>query len=90
VFANTFGALRTATRYWPSEQAKWVRALARAMIFECLVLLADQNLLRVYLWVHLSMVSLVAYNLEFGTAAELAPAVSGSPSLPLLETVPTA
>jgi hypothetical protein len=78
VYANTFGALRTAKMYWPSERAKWLRALARGMIFECLLLTVDQNLLRVYVWLHVTMVTLVAYNLEFGTAAE--PVVEASPS----------
>jgi hypothetical protein len=68
LYANTFGALRLATRRWPEERAKWLRALARAMIFEWLVLMTDQNLLRVYIWFHISMVAVVAYNLEFGYA----------------------
>jgi hypothetical protein len=90
VYANTFGALRTAKRYWPSERAKWLRALARAMIFECLLLMVDQNLLRVYVWFHVSMVALIAYNLEFGPAAE--PSVAApfdAPSRPGLEVIPT-
>jgi hypothetical protein len=66
LYANTFGALRLATRHWPEERAKWLRALARAMIFEWIVLMTDQNLLRVYIWFHISMVAVVAYNLEFG------------------------
>jgi hypothetical protein len=65
LYANTFGALKLATRYWPAERAKWMRALARAMIFEWLTLMVDQNLLRVYLWFHFTMVAVVAYNLEF-------------------------
>jgi O-antigen ligase len=85
VYANTFGALRTATRYWPCERAKWLRALARAMIFECLLLMVDQNLLRVYVWFHVSMVALVAYNLEFGAAAEPGMVTTGPPANPLLK-----
>jgi hypothetical protein len=65
LYANTFGALRVATRFWPDERAKWVRALARAMIFEWMLLMVDQNLLRTYLWFHFSMVATVAYHLEF-------------------------
>jgi hypothetical protein len=68
VYANTFGALRLATRHWPEERARWLRALARAMIFEWLLLMVDQNLLRVYLWYHFSMVAVVAYHLEFSPA----------------------
>jgi hypothetical protein len=70
LYANTFGALRLATRHWPEERAKWLRALARAMIFEWIVLMTDQNLLRVYTWFHISMVAVVAYNLEFGYAPQ--------------------
>jgi hypothetical protein len=65
LYANTFGALRLATRRWPQERARWLRALARAMIFEWGLLMADQNLLRVYLWYHFAMVALIAYQLEF-------------------------
>jgi O-antigen ligase len=88
-YVNTFGAMKLAKRYWPSEQAKWVKALARAMIFEWLVLLADQNLMRVYLWFHVTMVALVAYNLEFGKAAEVVAAVPALPSCPPLEALTT-
>ena len=81
--------MKLAKRHWPSEQAKWVKALARAMIFEWLVLLADQNLMRVYLWFHVTMVALVAYNLEFGKAAEVVAAAPALPSSPPLEALPT-
>jgi O-antigen ligase len=67
LYVNTFGALKLATRHWPQERARWLRALARAMIFEWMLLMADQNLLRVYLWYHFAMVALVAYQLEFAT-----------------------
>ncbi len=65
LYATTFGAMKLARRFWPEEQARWLRALARAMIFEWLLLMTDQNLLRVYLWFHFAMVMLVAYHLEF-------------------------
>lgn len=65
-WVNTAGAMKLATRYWPTQEAKWLRALARGMIFECLMLLADQNVLRVYLWLQLTMVTVVAYHLEYG------------------------
>ena len=68
LYATTFGAMRLATRYWPEERAKWLRALGRAMIFEWLMLSADQNLFRVYLWFHVTMVLVVAYHLEFAPA----------------------
>lgn len=66
VWTNTVGAMRMSTRYWPMEEARWLRALGRATIFECLMLLTDQNVLRVYVWVHLTMVTVVAYYLEYG------------------------
>jgi len=70
LYTATFGAIRMARRYWPEERAKWLRALARAMIFEWLMLFADQNLFRVYLWFHFTMVILVAYHLEFAPAPQ--------------------
>jgi len=70
LYTSTIGAMRRARRYWPDERAKWLRALARAMIFEWLMLMADQNLFRVYLWFHFTMVILVAYHLEFAPAPE--------------------
>jgi hypothetical protein len=70
LYANTFGAMRLATRFWPQERAKWMRALGRAMIFEWLALMTDQNLLRIYIWFHIAMVAVVAYNLEFARIPE--------------------
>jgi hypothetical protein len=40
------------------------------MIFEWLTLMSDQNLLRIYVWFHIAMVAVVAYNLEFARAPE--------------------
>jgi hypothetical protein len=74
LYANTFGVYRKASLCMPEERAKWLRALARAMIFEWLMLLIDQNILRVYLWYHFAMVTTVAYHLEFAPASE--PALS--------------
>ena len=65
LYAITRGAWKLAVRRWPEERARWLRALARAMIFEWLILLTDQNLLRVYLWFHITMVMVMAYHLEF-------------------------
>ncbi|MDP9171357.1 MAG: hypothetical protein M3N54_12120 [Acidobacteriota bacterium] len=87
VYVNTVGVMRLATRRWPEERAKWLRALGRAMIFECLLLMQDQNLLRVYLWYHVSMVAVIAYHLEFAPAPE--PSAAPAPrSYPLLEASP--
>jgi O-antigen ligase len=80
LYANTIRPLKLATRYWPQERAKWVRALARAMIFEWLLLMVDQNLLRVYLWFHISMVAVVAFHLEFAPAPIAVPARHLDPS----------
>lgn len=49
---------------WPEERAKWLRALVRALVFECIILLGNQNLLRVYLWFHVTMVVVIAFNLR--------------------------
>jgi len=81
LYATTFGAMSMAKRYWPEERAKWLRALGRAMIFEWLMLSADQNLFRVYLWFHLTMVLVVAYHLEFAPAPELASQALESPEV---------
>jgi hypothetical protein len=64
-FTNTIGEFKLIRQHWPEEQAKWMLALVRALIFECLFLLADQNLLRVYLWFHVSMVVVVGFNLRY-------------------------
>jgi hypothetical protein len=60
----TVGNLGLIRDHWPEEQAKWLRALVRALVFEWIMLLADQNLLRVYLWFHVTMVVVVAFNLK--------------------------
>jgi O-antigen ligase len=65
VGANTFGMFRVIRRRWPDERAKWLRALVRAMIYECMVLVVDQNVLRLYVWFHVSMVAVVAVNLRY-------------------------
>ena len=74
VYRNTVGAHRLATLHLATEQGKWLRALARAMIYECLLLQADQNVLRIYVWYQVSMVALIAYRLEFVTSTEPSPA----------------
>ncbi|WP_260736305.1 O-antigen ligase family protein [Tunturiibacter lichenicola] len=64
---GTFGLIR---QRWPEERAKWLRALVRALIFECIILLADQNLLRMYLWFHVTMVVVVAFQLRHWQRSE--------------------
>jgi hypothetical protein len=87
LYANTVGAYRLANRYMPDERAKWLRALARAMIFEWLMLLVDQNILRVYLWYHFAMLAAVAYHLVHMPVLETVP-VRSRFSWRLLRTVP--
>ena len=52
------------------ERTKWLRALMRGLVFEWLALCADQNLLRLYFWFHVTMVVIVAYNLRYGAAGQ--------------------
>ena len=47
----TLGEARLMREHWQDDRAKWLHALIRALGFEWLCLLADQNLLRVYFWV---------------------------------------
>ncbi len=64
----TFGERRLIREHWPDERAKWLRALIRALVFEWLCFLADQNILRVYFWFHVTMVVIVGYNLRYSNA----------------------
>jgi hypothetical protein len=91
LWASTFGAYRLAKQCLPLEGAKWLRALARAMILEWVMLLTDQNLFRVYLWFHFAMVAIVAYHLEFGYAAVPVPDPAFAPATSfILENTPDA
>ena len=63
--AITFGERQLIHKFWPDERAKWLHALIRALIFEWLCLLVDQNLLRVYFWFHVTMVVVVGYSLRY-------------------------
>lgn len=73
--AITGGERKLIREHWSDERAKWLRALIRALIFEWLALLADQNLMRIYLWFHVTMVVVVGYNLRY-THPEPSPAES--------------
>jgi hypothetical protein len=66
----TIGNLGLIRRRWPEERAKWLRALVRALVFECLILLGNQNLLRLYLWFHVTMVVVMAFNLRHWQRSE--------------------
>jgi hypothetical protein len=61
---NTIGLFPMIRRRWPEERAKWLRALVRATIYLWLVLSVDQNVLRIYLWFHMSIVAAVALHLR--------------------------
>ncbi len=62
--AITLGEIPLILRCWPDERAKWLRALVRALIYECLILMVDQNLIRVYFWFHVTMVVVVGFHLR--------------------------
>ena len=64
----TFGELRLMREHWADDRAKWLHALIRALAFEGFVLLSDQYLFRVYLWIHIAMIAVVGYHLRYSTA----------------------
>ncbi len=86
LYATTVGAYRFALSRWPQEHAKWLRALARAMIFEWLILFFDQNIARSYVWYHIGMVLTVMYVLEFSSARVESRATAPAGPLLLTET----
>jgi len=61
----THGERQLIKDHWDDERAKWLRAVIRALIFEWLALCADQNLLRLYLWLHVAIVVAIGYNLRY-------------------------
>ena len=68
--AITAGERQLIEAHWQDDRAKWLQALIRALVFEWLALCADQNLLRVYLWFHVTMIVVVGYNLRFRSKVE--------------------
>jgi hypothetical protein len=62
----TWGQRSLLREHPGDERSKWLRALIRALVFEWLFLAADQNLVRMYLWFHIAILVVVAYNLRFG------------------------
>lgn len=62
---NSFGMFGLIQKKWPDERAKWLRALVRALFYESFMLLADQNILRLYVWFHLSIIAAVALHLRY-------------------------
>ena len=63
--AITIGERTLIRENWSDERAKWLHALIRALVFEWLCLLADNNILRVYFWFHVTMVVVVGYSLRY-------------------------
>ncbi len=63
--AITVGERKLIREHLQDDRAKWLRALIRGLVFEWLALCADQNLLRVYLWFHFTMIVVVGYNLRY-------------------------
>ena len=64
----TFGESRLIREHWADDRARWLHALIRALAFEGFVLLSDQYLFRVYLWVHIAVMVVVGYHLRYATA----------------------
>jgi hypothetical protein len=62
---NSIGMFSLIREKWPDERAKWLRALVRAIIYEYLMLLADQNVLRLYFWFHVSIIAAIALHLRY-------------------------
>jgi hypothetical protein len=63
--------LRLARRV-PPAQAAWLRALSQSLIFEWAILQFNQNILRIYLWVHIAVLAAVyaAIRHQYGEAGE--------------------
>ena len=75
----TVGETRLIRSRWHDDRAKWLHALIRAFIFEWLALLADQNVLRVYLWFQMTMMVVIAYSLRY-SSPDSSPTISHHPS----------
>jgi len=61
---NTVGFLGLVRERWSDERAKWLRALIRGTVFLWLILSIDQNVLRIYVWFHMSIVAAVGLHLS--------------------------
>ena len=66
----TWGERRLLKEHPNDERSKWLRALIRGLIFEWLFLAADQNLVRMSLWFHITVLVIVAYNLRYATTGQ--------------------
>ena len=61
----TWGEQHLLRTHLGGEYALWLHALIRALFFEWLCLCADQNLVRMYLWFHITILMVVAYHLRY-------------------------
>lgn len=84
VFITMAAPLRLA-RVASSVHAAWLRALVLSLAFEWAILQFNQNILRLYLWVHLAVLATVfaAVRRQYGDLVESASLVGGyeSPNL---------
>jgi hypothetical protein len=70
--------LRLARRCSPFDAA-WLRALVLSLVFEWAILEFNQNILRLYLWVHIAVLAMVfaAVRRQYGESGELDSFVAG-------------
>ncbi len=70
--------IRLASRT-PSAQAAWLRALTQSLVFAWAILQFNQNILRVYLWVHVAVLAAVyaACKHQYGDVEESSAAAGG-------------
>ncbi len=78
VVVSLASPLRLARRASPL-QAAWLRALTQSLIFEWAILQFNQNILRIYLWVHVAVLAAVyaACRRQYGGVGESPVAVGG-------------
>jgi hypothetical protein len=50
---------RISRALWPQEEAKWLRGMYRALIVEWITLQTNQNIMREYLWLHLTVLAVL-------------------------------
>ena len=68
----TWGERHLLRAHPRDERALWLHAMIRALCFEWLCLFADQNLVRMYLWFHVTILMVVAYHLRYSIGKEAA------------------
>jgi hypothetical protein len=78
LWSNTFGIFPMIRRSWPDERAKWLRAMIRGTFYLWIILTVDQNVLRLYLWFHMSIVAAVAMHLSSQSSFAKEPDIESS------------